>query len=177
MGAYVGASVACIVLAFLLVRPFVVEAFIMPTASMSPTIQPGDRFCAVKLLSPRRWDVVAYLNNGPERVVYCKRLVGLPGERLRFEGGQLYVNDQPQAAPAVVAGRYFSAPRRDGVPMPNPRWHDGDTIQLGPNEFFFVGDNVDISGDSRINGPSDRSKLVGVVDVRYWPAGRFAVLR
>lgn len=176
-GAYLGTSVVCILLAALLVRPFVVESFVMPTASMSPTINPGDRFCANKTLSPRRWDLVAYVNNGPERSVFCKRLVGLPGERLRFEGGQLYVNDQPQAAPAVVAGRYRAAPGRDGVPAANALYHEGDTIQLGPNELFFVGDDPDISGDSRIFGPTDRSKVVGVVDVRYWPAGRFALLR
>jgi signal peptidase I len=176
-GGYLGASVGCLVLAVAVVRPYVVEAFVMPTASMSPTVVPGDRFCANKLLSPRRWDLVAYVNDGPDRAVYCKRLVGLPGERLRFEGGQLYVNDQLQAAPAVVAGRYFSSPRHNGVPMPDARWRDGDTIQLGPNDLFFVGDDPDISGDSRMFGPTDRSKVVGVVDLRYWPAGRFGFLR
>jgi hypothetical protein len=57
------------------------------------------------------------------------------------------------------------------------RYSDGETIQLGGREFFFVGDNVGRSGDSRILGPSDRSALVGVVDLRYWPIGRVAILR
>jgi signal peptidase I len=173
-GAYLGVTVVLLVIILGLVRPFVSEAFLIPTVSMSPTVDPGDRILVNKLATPRRWDLIVYVVNdphGPEK--YCKRLVGLPGERLRFENGQVYINDQLQPAPAVVAGRYAAS-------LPNfhsPRYSDGETIQLGDREFFFVGDNVIHSVDSRILGPSDRSALVGVVDVRYWPIGSVAILR
>jgi len=173
-GAQLGVSGLGALLLLGLVRPFVSEAFVIPTASMSPTIEPGERILVNKLATPRRWDLLVYVVNdphGPEK--YCKRLVGLPGERLRFENGQIYINDQLQTAPAVVAGRYAAS-------LPHfspPQYFDGETIQLGEREFFLVGDNVNRSGDSRIHGPSDRSALVGVVDLRYWPLARVAILR
>jgi signal peptidase I len=177
--AYFGVPVAFLGFGFGVIRPFVTEAFSIPTKGMAPTLEAGDRISVNKLLTPRRWDLVAY--RATERdwqtdaeipVVYCKRLVGLPGERLRFEGGQVYVNDQRQPAPGVVAGRYTMS-----LPFAQGNYRDGETIQLGPTEIFLLGDNVDHSGDSRVHGPSDRSQVVGVVDLRYWPADRISVLR
>jgi signal peptidase I len=107
--------------------------------------------------------------------VYCKRLVGLPGERLRFENGSIYVNDQAMTAPAVVAGRYHASPFQQ--PNPSARYEDGQTIALGSREYFLVGDDVNISADSRIYGPSDASTLVGVVDLKYWPLDRIQIFR
>ena len=176
-GIYVAWLVAELIFAALIVRPYVVEAFVVPTASMSPTIEPRDRIVVEKLLHPRRWDIVAYrhVENDGKTSVYCKRLVGLPGERLRFEDGSVYVNDQALTAPAVVAGRYHASPFQH--PNPSARYQDGQTIVLGSREYFLIGDNVNISADSRIYGPSDVSSLVGVVDLKYWPLDRARIFR
>lgn len=99
-----GLSIVEFVLAVALLRPFVVEAFVVPTASMAPTIEPGNRIVVNKLLRPRRWDIVAYQTNFDGPAIYCKRVIGLPGERLRFEGGNLYVNDKLVEPPALLAG-------------------------------------------------------------------------
>lgn len=48
---------------------------------------------------------------------------------------------------------------------------------LGGDEYFLIGDNVDSSVDSRMNGPSPGSSIVGVVDLVYWPLGRVQVIR
>jgi signal peptidase I len=141
---------------------------------MSPTLEPGDRFMVNKLLVPRRWDLVAYQTNDAQSVVSCKRLVGLPGERLRFENGTLYVDDEPVVAPEVVAGQY-SAEIGDAPGL--TQYRERETIHLGGDEYFFVGDNVQRSKDSRTDGPTHREKLVGVVDMIYWPLNRITVLR
>jgi signal peptidase I len=176
-GIYISWSVMELIFAVLVVKPYIAEAFIVPTASMSPTIEPRDRIVAEKLLHPHRWDIVAYRHaedNG-RTSVYCKRLVGQPGERLRFENGEIYVNDQAMTAPAVVAGRYHASPFQQ--PDATARYHDGQTIVLGSDEYFLIGDNVSISADSRIYGPSSASTLVGVADLKYWPPGRVHILR
>src|SRR5688572_13150766 len=87
LAGYVGATLACLAIAYLIVRPFVTQAFVMPAAAMAPTLNTGDRFFVNKRLEPRRWDVVAYFTSerdwrteSEEREVYCLRLVGLPGE-------------------------------------------------------------------------------------------------
>ena len=162
-----------LVLAVGVVRPFMVEAFSMPTGSMSPTVVPGDRILANKILAPRRWDLVCYHDYGDSgSQVYCKRLIGLPGERLRFEGGNLYVNDVRVSAPSVLAGKIHARP-----PRTTGKYYDDEPIQLGSDEFFLIGDNVDVSIDSRLRGPSKRSALIGVVDVLYWPLRRVRILR
>jgi signal peptidase I len=154
------------------VKPYLIEAFVVSTRSMSPTIAPGDRFIVNKQLRPRRWDLVAYKAD-QHGTVYCHRLVGLPGERLRFDQGNVVLNDKRVTAPAVVAGHYHASPS-GWYPS---RYHDGETIVLGPREIFLVGDNVDVSGDSRVHGPSSLADVVGVVDVVYWPLRKARIVR
>jgi signal peptidase I len=164
------------------VRPYVAEAFVLPTASMSPGIEPGDRFLAEKLIrSPRRWDAIVYrvspqvAGSAPMRgpVKWCKRVVGLPGDRLLFKDDALYVNGVVVAPGVPILGQYrLAEPRFSGG-----IYNDGETIQLGPDEYFVIGDNVDRSADSRHHGPVKRSDVVGIVDLRYWPLGRAEMLR
>jgi signal peptidase I len=133
---------------------------------------PGDRFVVNKLDHPARWDLVTYHSTTPGAPVYCKRVVGLPGEKVRFDQGNVYINDQLMVAPPVVAGRYHAT-----LPTVRSTYRDGETIGLNDREFFVVGDNVDVSADSRIYGPTDRSAIVGVVDFVYWPPGDARVVR
>jgi signal peptidase I len=173
VGAYMGMSVLCWIFVAMFIKPFVLEAFVIPTQSMAPTLSRDDRFVVNKLLAPRRWSLVAYQTSEPEPAISCKRLVGLPGESLRFENGTLYVDDEALTAPDGVAGRY-SAEILDAPGL--TRYRDGETIELAENEFFFVGDNVEQSRDSRTDGPTDVAKLVGVVDLLYWPPRRISLL-
>lgn len=172
--ATLGLGLVEFVLVVALLRPFVVEAFVVPTGSMAPTIEPGGRVMVSKLLRPRRWDIVAYRTNFQGPSVYCKRVIGLPGERLRFESGNLYVDDKLMVPPAVLAGHFKVFEDSYAYPV---HYHEGQTITLGKNEFFFIGDNADISLDSRLLGPSDCSTIVGVVDLIYWPLSRFRIVR
>ncbi|HEY8667647.1 MAG TPA: signal peptidase I [Tepidisphaeraceae bacterium] len=175
-GAGILLAILEVVFLLLAVRPHVLEAFVVPTASMSPTIVPGTRIVVDKLLTPRRWDIVAYWQKDYYHPsIYCKRLVGLPGERLRFEQGNLYVDDRLVQAPPVVAGRYKAA--NPQLPSRDRRYREGESFTLGADEFFVIGDAVDISADSRIYGPSPGSAIVGVVDVIYWPLNMLRVLR
>jgi signal peptidase I len=159
----------CLALLAFAVKPFVAEAIVVSTPSMSPTINPGERVVADKWTTPHRWDLVLYRRPGANSALYCKRLVALPGERIRFESGTLYINDKPQIPPTVLAGKfnagYPSSPSRS-------RYADGQTIVLGPDEYFLIGDNVGLSLDSRADGPSGRADIVGVVDAICWPPDR-----
>lgn len=176
-GAMVGLSVVELVLVILLLRPLVVEAFVIPTGSMTPTIEPENRVMVNKLLRPRRWDIVAYWTDFDGTQIWCKRVIGLPGERLRFEGGNLYINDKLIQPPALLAGRFTFPDTSHAIPPYPVHYQEGQTITLGSNEFFFVGDNVDVSLDSRLLGPSDRGTIIGVADLIYWPLSRCHILR
>jgi len=174
-GATIAVGLLFAMLILTVLRPKVSQAYRIPTNSMSPTLQAGDRFFVNKLARPRRWDLITYWapQNGARqaRTLWCKRVVGLPGEDLRFEKGELYVNGVSQPAPAVLAGRLTAT-----MPAPHrSRYPDGQTIQLGPNEIFVLGDNLPNSADSRLSGPVDLSTLDGVVDFQYWPFSRFGL--
>lgn len=174
-GIYVAFCIFQLICMVLVVKPCVIEAFVTTTHSMSPTLVPGDRFVVNKLLAPRRLDLVAYRTNGPTPEIFCKRLIGLPGERLRFEGGNLYVNDRQISVPPVLVGHCHAYPPAVGSVM--ARYQEGQTIVLGSDEYFFIGDNADESGDSRLYGPSHRGDLVGVADLIYWPVGKLRIVR
>jgi type IV secretory pathway protease TraF len=77
--------------------------------------------------------------------------------------------------PPVLAGRNLMHPGT--VHRAPGRYNDGTAIVLGPEEYFFVGDNLDMSLDSRQLGPSPSSSIIGVVDVLYWPLGRARIFR
>jgi len=174
-GAYVAVIIVQFALMLGIVRPFIVEAFVIPTRGMSPTIEPGDRLIANKIISPRRWDLVVYWSTGVHPAIYCKRLIGLPGEQLRFDQGTIYINDKPVIAPPVIAGQCHAS--SDRIPAYQARYKDGETIALGDNEYFLICDNVNASIDSRMSGPSVRSSLVGVVDLTYWPPRAARIVR
>ena len=150
-GALVAVKLLELVFALFVLKLFISEAFVIPTAGMSPTLEPGDRFVVNKLVRPRRLDIVAYWADAPPQPsIFCQRLIGLPGERLRFEGGGLFINDQPIDLPAVIAGRCRAAP--GGVSR--ARYREGETIVLADDEIFLIGDNLDASYDSRLIGPA-----------------------
>jgi signal peptidase I len=173
-GAFLFVNLAVAAVLYGVVRPHVWEAYTTSAISMAPTIEKGDRFSVNKLATPRRWDLVAYRNDRQGGVLYCKRVAGLPGERIRFEGGSLFVNEQRVAAPHVLEGRLRMTLPGVGVPE---RYQDGETVSLGPDDYFVVGDNLDKSADSRIDGPVGRDAMVGVVDLIYWPPRKVAILR
>jgi signal peptidase I len=156
------------------VKPHVWEAYTTSAISMAPPIEKGDRLSVNKRATPRRWDLVAYRNARQRGVLYCKRVAGLPGERIRFEGGSLFVNEQRVAAPPVLEGRLRMTLPGVGVPE---RYRDGEAVSLGPDDYFVVGDNIDKSADSRIDGPVGRDAMVGVIDLIYWPPRKVAILR
>lgn len=180
-GAWFGWKCFEIAFALLLLKPFILEAFVMPTGSMSPTIAVDDRFTVNKLIEPRRFDIVAYRVVGnnfrapQQEEVYCKRLIGLPGEQLCFDGsGGITINGKPLQLPPKVAGKLHAWP---AAQRKSTRYVDGDPIALGSDEIFVIGDNVDLSNDSRTAGPSKRTAIVGVVDFTYFPLNRLRVFR
>ena len=118
--------------------------------SMDPTYRSGS-FNLVNRLSyvfaePSRGDVVAIRLAGPS-VVLVKRIVGLPGERVRIDEGVLQVNGMPLDEPYVRERRAWNVPE----------------VALGPQEYFVVGDNRGMPAKSHSFGAVDRVRIRGRV--------------
>ena len=118
--------------------------------SMLPTFRSGSlKFVnriAFMRREPRRGDIVAIRLAGPN-VLYIKRVVGLPGERVAIREGVVYVDDVPLAEPYVRHRRAWDVP----------------DVTLGPQEYFLIGDNRGMLPRDHDFGRAERSRIVGKV--------------
>lgn len=173
----------------LLLRAFVVEAFKIPTGSMIPTLLIGDhvfvskfvyglripftRTWPVKFKDVQRGDVVVFINPVDEKRDYIKRVMGLPGDEIRVEGHDVYVNGallpheeltRPSTDDRDYHYRTYRETHGDVEYLVRYSSFESDAAQtfLVPEEKFFVmGDNRDHSEDSRYWGGVPFKNLKG----------------
>lgn len=159
------AAVVCLawgIALVLLVRAFVAEPFAVPSASMLPTLRPGDHVVVDKLAyrlgEPRRGDLVVFRRPRGGDELLLKRIVAVGGQLVGIEDGVLHVDGRAVGEPFVdrrlVDSVYFG-------PVRVPR-----------DAVFVMGDRREDSVDSRSFGAVRRELLVGRVDLRIWPPGR-----
>lgn len=152
------------------IRYFLVQPFFVRGASMEPNFFDGE-YLVIDQLSyrwrePRRGEVIVFRFPSNPSQFFIKRIVGLPGDLVRIENGQVIVqNDQYQQGVALDESGYL---------LPNTRTGGREAIQLGLNEFFVLGDNRSASSDSRSWGVLPRSDVIGRVWVRAFPFDRLA---
>jgi signal peptidase I len=121
-----------------------------------------------RLSEPKRGDVIVFKAPRHEEYDYIKRIVGLPGDSIKIENCQVFVNDQ------VLNESYLEA----GVCTNSGRfWQTGQTITLSEEEYFVAGDNRAYSSDSRDWGGVPRGNIVGKAWYRYWPLERVGIIR
>lgn len=164
-----GAVLVMAVVIAVLLRSFVIGVFSIPSSSMAPTLQRGDRILVDKIAydlhGVHRGDVVVFrstqalLCGQPAEKYLVKRVIGLPGDRLRSVGNTIYVDGRPLNQPWL--------PKNDPLGPAIP------PTTVPPGQYYVLGDNRGDSCDSRFWGTVPRSHLVGPADVRYWPISRF----
>jgi len=130
----------------------------------------ADRIICNKTKSPNRWDAVAFRYPRDTSVIYVKRIVGMPGERLAIESGDVWINDEKLSPPERL-GPIRYATQQEIVFIEGKSYQ----VTLGPDEFCVLGDNPNASMDSREWGPLKKDLIVGVVDAIYWPPSRWRV--
>ena len=175
------------------IQAFLVKPFRIPSASMEPTLDIGQRVLVSRVNyhfgDPDRGNIVVFKppagaddntcgiptepddrhpcarpTPGRSKQNFIKRIVGLPGDRLKVIGGRAYINGKRQNEPFI---------REDTTcPICNlPK-----EITIPPDEFFMMGDNRGQSADSREWGPVPRDNLIGQAFFTYWPPKRIGTL-
>ena len=128
---------------------------------MEPSLYDGDLLLvAPPRRPPRRGRIViidAPRENGPRWRV--KRVVGLPGETLLFDGGLLFINGVQRAEPYLRG-------------LPAYLGLDRMSFQVGDGDYFALGDNRAHSEDSRSFGAIGANRIVGIFVARLWPLVR-----
>lgn len=153
----------------LVVRTFLVQAFYIPSDSMVPTLERGDRVLvnklSYKLHDVRRGDVVVF--TAPQGVArsgvkdLIKRVIGLPGETVEGVDGQIFIGGkrlEESYLPQGLRSKTFGP------------------VHVPPGEFWVLGDNRPGSQDSTYFGPIKRSAIIGRAFVLVWPIGRVGLL-
>jgi len=135
--------------------------------SMAPRLRDQDRLFINKFAynfeKIGRDDVVVFYYPRDVQKSYIKRIIGLPGDTVRIEDGQVFVNGQPLDEP-YVPDRY-----RDVRSM--------EALKVPPGEYFVMGDHRSISSDSRDFGPVERKLIYGKAAFVYWPREEMGVVR
>ena len=187
-----------VLLVFFLIRPFLLQAFFIPSGSMIPTLLEGDKLLASKyvyhLRTPRRGEVVVF--NAPEIALdllhqpyddkhpteYVKRVIGVPGDHLHIVANVgVFLNGQRQNEPYIRDIPNYDFPfRTDGdLAVDDPRVRDqvdqnvqGPDLVIPPGYLFVMGDNRTMSHDSHVWGLLPASRVVGKAEFIFWPAQR-----
>ena len=150
-----------------LIITFLYQPVRVEGTSMMPELRDQERLFINKFAyhfeRVHRDDVVVFLYPRDHSKSYIKRVIAGPGDTLRIDGGQVFVNNQPIAEP-YVPERY-----RDERSYPDTK--------LAANEYFVMGDHRSISSDSRDFGPVERSLIYGKAVFVYWPADKMGVVR
>jgi signal peptidase I len=199
------------VLIALAIRAFVIEPYRIPSGSMLPTLLVGDHLFVNKFIygiklpftdvrlpgirEPKRGDVVVFTvaQRGPQtfpadlrpelpREEFVKRIIGLPGDRISFRGGRVFVNGEPvepkplgetfeddtgtplDVSEVALGEKHFRILDDPRITIPSPP----DTITVEAGRYFLLGDNRDHSKDSRVWGTVRLAEVKGPAFVLYW---------
>jgi signal peptidase I len=163
------------VLVAVLLRAFVVQTFFIPSGSMEPTLQIGDRILVNKLSyhihGVDRGDIVVFSRppaencGGPEVNDLVKRVIGLPGDVISVSGGYVDVDGKRLDESWLPASE-------QGITVAGPPGNSSNlahAYRVPADNYFVMGDNRTDSCDSRYWGPITRSLIVGKVEIRVWP--------
>ena len=172
----------------ILIRSLLIQPFYIPSSSMEPTLLIGDRLFVTKYSygyskhsfpfspniingkifsnSPKAGDVVVFKTPADNRTDYIKRLIGLPGDKIQFIGGNLILNNNEilksrvSKTDLIYCGKQTIEVNTFEEIFPNGKMHitaylkdysfqNSDVFIVPKKHYFFLGDNRDCSKDSR----------------------------
>jgi signal peptidase I len=164
-----GAILVVAVVAAILIRSFVVQPFFIPSGSMEPTLKIGDRVLVNKLSydvhSVHRGDVVVFNkpanDYSPGVKDLIKRVIGLPGETITAQNGEVDINGRPLHESWLARGTFTQ---------------NFGPVVIPPGRYFMMGDNRGDSADSRVFGPVSSHLFIGRAFALVWPLSRLGWL-
>jgi len=172
-----------------------VQAFVIPTGSMEDSLLIGDHLLVDKLayappdsfgelLLPyqevERGDIVVFLYPVDLSQTFVKRVIGVPGDRIRIEDKRLFINSVEVHEPYVQHKTSYIDAYRDNFPSsPNTQLYrqarvmltehvENGEVVVPPGNYFVMGDNRDLSLDSRYWGFVPRENIIGKPLIIYW---------
>ena len=166
---------ACLALVFFsiwyLIFNFLLSNDAVYGISMQPTFESGDRLISVRHSEIKRDDIVILKTPHKKNELYIKRVIGMPGDTIKFKNDILYINGHKRSEPYLTQGKKLYS--NDSLYTYNftlKKLASTHGISRVPkNSYFVMGDHRNVSRDSRLIGYISRDRIVGRVKLRYWP--------
>lgn len=169
----------------LFIRAFIAQPFKIPTSSMYPTLQPGDRIFVNKFIygakipftdirlprlrDPQRGDIIVFLSPVERKKYLVKRLIGKPGEEVEIKNQHIWINGKLTENPLVIKKlTYYNRGSFGGY---------GQKVRIPEHSYFVLGDNSANSIDSRYWGFVPEENIVGKVFLVHWPIRRIRIIK
>lgn len=151
-------------LIYVLVRSFLFENYRVVGRSMDPTLE-NDQYLAVnklgyRLHEPQRGDIVVFHDPRNDDRKLIKRVIGLPGEVLEIDNGQVFIDSRLLDEPYIQTSARYSYP----------------VTSIPDGHYFVLGDNRNNSSDSHNWGTLSGTNIVGKAWVSYWPPRLWGII-
>lgn len=151
-----------IIIVVVLIRTFIVTPAMVDGESMNDTLLDGNLVLinkiGYKINGVNRFDIVV-LKNETDNDKIIKRIIGLPNEKIEYKDNKLYINDKEVKLDI------------------NFKDTSDFTAETKDNEYFVLGDNREVSKDSRILGNFNKNDIIGKVDIRFYPLDRIGKVK
>ncbi len=152
------------VIVVIIVRNFLIQPFLVSGASMEPNFSNFDYLLVEKVTyrfrDPQRSEVIVFHHPKGNGIYYIKRIIGLPGERVKIKDGIVSIYNNYYLDGLILEENYL---------LPNVKTFNNKEITLNDGEYFVLGDNRHHSFDSRNWGALDEDMIIGLVRLRLWP--------
>lgn len=139
-------------------------------SSMLPNFKDGDYIITDKITyriaEPQTGDIVVFKNPRDENQDFIKRIIAVPGDRLRITDGQVYLNGQE------FQEQYLNPANNTN---PGSFLQEGEEIEVTVDHYIVFGDNRGHSSDSREWGFIQKKEIIGKVFFRYWPVDKIGL--
>jgi signal peptidase I len=191
------ASLAVVLVVGLFIITFIVQAFEIPSSSMEDTLLIGDHVFVNRIgfspasrylgpllpyHDPKDGDIVVFLSPAEPGLYVVKRVMGVPGDHIHLRDGIVYRNGQALNESYVLRNGSYNAYRDNFPAVPasdansvTPEWRlvmashiQGEDLVVPQDRYFVMGDNRDVSHDSRYFGCIPRENVIGRPLFIYW---------
>lgn len=178
-------SIVIAVILALFIRTFIVQAFKIPSGSMIPTFEVGDRIFVNKFIygaripftrlrlpavrQPRRGDIIVFVSPEPPKKDFVKRLIATEGETVEIRDGRIYIDGEIAKTPSSIGSiTYYNI---------GDYGKEGRSVKVPPGSYYVLGDNSASSRDSRFWGFVPKNNLIGKAILIYWPIYRMRIIK
>ena len=149
---------------YAVIRTFLFENYRVVGQSMEPMLE-TDQFLVVnkldyRLHEPQRGDIIVFREPHANGRKLIKRIIGLPGETVAVQGGEVFIDGAPLDEPYLAVSTH----------------NERDPVLIPEGHLWVMGDNRNNSSDSRSWGPLPKDDIVGKAWLTYWPPPLWGVI-